>query len=256
MKAFKPFIFGLSAVVTGVVVVLLVFRAAGSASSSNSYTEQKRALHYYDQQPVPLGSITLDLVYFVAKDAQDQIYSGWQKTLEIAASRVSKFYETQFEGLAKITPKVYPKAVIGDQERLFYNGDATDSGNPNALRSIGAELKKKLFAESEDKTSYHILGIIYEDVGAAGSGDLRSFLVAREYLTREPIVSTYGISIFAHEFGHTMGMPDLSYGEKSDIGKHIIFTGDDIMGTGRFKPLSLTYLSNEIKKHMIEYAKN
>jgi M6 family metalloprotease-like protein len=103
------------------------------------------------------------------------------------------------------------------------------------------------------------MGILYEGVGSTATiikkddksnnlallseGSLPAFLASNYYLTGESY-QDYGKTIFAHEFGHTLGLPD-SYDLVSNIP-----SSDDIMGSGRYRPLSITYLSLEAKEKL------
>ena len=68
------------------------------------------------------------------------------------------------------------------------------------------------------------------------------FLLNREFLAG--IHGSFGGSILAHEFYHTIGIPD------SYIPPKAVPTSQDIMGLGRFKPLNKTYLSHESLKEL------
>lgn len=220
---------------------------------SRAAAKPAKTLHYYKNPAIPLSHIRLDLVYFVPRDVAADVIPNWQDVLKEAAASLKKFYEFQFEGLTTIEFQIHPKPIIGKSNTSVYNGKVTDGGNPNALLAIESELQKsKVFQEKPNQ--FRVLGIVYEGVGASGSGAKRTFLMAREFLTRKDVKDMYGLTFFGHEFGHTLGIPDISEGEHLETETTVVFLGDDIMGAGRYKPLSRTYVSDEIKKYM--YAKN
>ena len=95
-------------------------------------------------------------------------------------------------------------------------------------------------------------GTVVTDPGAASQGlesvvlednQPQAFLVS-SYFFSGSSYRDYGNTIFAHEFGHILGLED-SYDLKSDKA-----LDDGIMGSGRFRPLSATYLSLENKKKL------
>jgi hypothetical protein len=68
------------------------------------------------------------------------------------------------------------------------------------------------------------------------------FLVNREFV--DGLYGPHGASIVAHEFYHTLGVPDayLAHDETP--------TSADLMGLGRFRPLETTYLGREVLEGM------
>jgi len=230
------------------------------SASSIATVNSGQFAHYYDNKAIKLKNIRIDYVYFVPKELEYESYPEWQKTFDLASKDLKLFFETQFGDFINIENKIYIKPVIGLNETSYYNGENTDRGNPNGLLRIEEELNKRLYSESGDlydaafkKSENTVLAIIYEGVGASGSGEDRTFMLAREFLTREPIKSTYGITFLAHEFAHALGMPDFSHKQQDELDPEVVFTSDDLMGSGRYKPLKYTYLSGEIKTHMISH---
>jgi M6 family metalloprotease-like protein len=146
---------------------------------------------------------------------------------------------------------------------LFYDSLETKAGNPSAVNAIRDELQKRLLERSGDlyerhfafsPDSFNVLAILYEGVGSGGTvdlgpadfikqGSLPTFLLARNFLTEENY-QDYGTSFFAHEFGHTLGLPD-NYDTKT--GKPY---SDDLMGSGRYRPLEATYILDKDKNSL------
>lgn len=204
----------------------------------------------YDDFSEPRHIIRLDLVYFLPKDVSHNLVPGWKTHLEKAAEQVKEFYLLQLEDSVDFQIHIYPKSIIGENATAFYNGEGTDGGNPHALLAIEAELRER-FPQSGEGV-WNVLGIIFEGVGASGSGEKRTFLLAREFLTREKIKNAYGLTFFAHEFGHAIGFPDSFDGGHEVLKDDVAYTDDDLMGAGRYKPLSHTYLSDETKKYLFK----
>lgn len=276
MKKWQYIALGLFAAAVTTIIILITLKAPKKPSgpllannnAGQNFSSENQFLHYYGKPNVKINSIRLDLVYFVPNDVTAVSQQNWKPASSKAASDLQKFYEYQFENLVSIKIQIYPEAVIGQKNTLYYNGSETDGGNPQGLLNIENELKKRLSSPkgdlyeekySEKLGEYKVLGVIYEGVGAAGSGEKRSFLIAREYLTRKQLSKIYGVTFFAHEFGHTLGAPDevLHQQLENEFDTTVAFTENDVMGSGRYRPLYQTHLSAVIKKQMISsYAQN
>ena len=191
--------------------------------------------HMYNDTSQSIADISLLAVYFVPRNRQNNVLSNWKEVLEKNIQKLKEFHSLQLQGRSSLTYTIYPEPIIGDKEGIVYDTDITQHGNPEALKSITFELETRGFVSTEGSgTPYSVLLIMYEGVGASG-GDTtalisRTFLVAPEY--RE-----FGASILAHEFYHTLGIPD-----GFDL-TTAISTTSDIMGLGRFRPIEKTYLN-------------
>lgn len=221
------------------------------------------ALHYAGKPDIPIKKIAIRAVYFVPQDAASSS-DFWLKPLASALDQTASFYSKQLNGGANISYKIYPQIIVGQQPSSFYDGSSTSLGNPNALLSIRRELEARLFSQtgdlyqqqfsSTDGDQFPVLAVLYEGVGSSGTlpdeGDshaapgsadsLSAMMVARVFLT-DDAYQDFGVTFFAHEFGHTIGLAD---GYDTATGNP---SGDDIMGAGRFRPLGYTYLSKENK---------
>jgi len=93
---------------------------------------------------------------------------------------------------------------------------------------------------ASEKHAYPVLYILYEGVGASGTDGVA--LLSRQFLS-DPQYADQNNSFFAHEFYHTVGIPD-AYGENSHA------YSSDLMGLGRFLPLAHTYLDRATLKEL------
>lgn len=198
----------------------------------------ERKIHYYDDENKNLGVINLKVFYFIPTDKVKNIDSwDFEEVLSQNLKEIKSFHALQFEGLSDINYELSPEPILGLYDSNFYDGPDTSFGNPHALETILKELKNKF---SQDDFTFII---IYEGVGAGGSRELATSIIARGYFTQES-EKELASSILYHEFAHTLGLPD-----EYDHEKNIPFS-NDIMGAGRNKPLKITYLSQEIKEKM------
>jgi hypothetical protein len=224
--------------------------------------------------------VDISAVYFVPKDKTPVPEREWKPQTEAVLKELAEFHNIQLRGTSKINYEIYPRAVMGEFNSITYNTETTDNGNPRALIAIGEELERRFFGRAniagtndvrdsaQAPNSYSILLIVYEGVGAAGgiihSSDLKTaeeiaheigvdksdvfivdiesadgfMLVNREYISGN--ADEGGLSITAHEFYHTLGVAD-KYGSSETAP-----ASNDIMGAGRFRPLSSTYLDSAV----------
>lgn len=216
---------------------------------------------------------------------QKIIVEGWQEIIEKNLKILQKFHSLQFQGRSKIVYKIYPKAVVGLRDSLDYDTAVTQYGNPRALISISEELEKRVFKKDGDlflsdffgisSDEYPVTGILYEGVGSIGGtihesdssknrkdiekefGLLGSvifdvdvdltqgfFLLSRLFLTDQQYAD-FGATLFAHEFYHTLGIPDAYENFPKD--KPV---SQDIMGLGRERPINKTYISRSTLKDL------
>lgn len=224
-----------------VIVLILIFSALGwmyfNLGVPQIHSQAPLPLkipHLYGNQDRFIEKIQVAAFYFVPQNKTKQIDEDWKKVMEAGLTELQKFHFLQLQGLSDIIYKIYPEPIIGFENNLVYDTEITQHGNPSALINISEELEGRKFITRPDG-AYPVTFIMYEGVGAAGAEGF--FLVNREFLAG--IHGSFGNSILAHEFYHTLGAPD-AY-EISDT----IPVSADIMGFGRAKPLDKTYLSKE-----------
>lgn len=241
--------------------------------------------HRYKDADRSIEKIRIFAVYFVPKNKTESIREAWGKPIESALSDLQKFHELQFAGLSKIYYTIYPAPVIGLKESIEYDTETTQGGNPAALLSIAEELDERVFKQTgdlfneefakNDKSAYPVLAIIYEGVGAVGgvvyeseaetSGEIAQetglaealihivdvksvdgFFLTNIFFLEDPEGQTRKNSVFAHEFYHTLGVPD---GYETP-GSYDIPTSQDIMGLGRFRTIEKTYFEKNTLKQL------
>lgn len=229
-------------------------------------------IHYAGNEEASLFSIRIKAFYFIPRDINKPLDADWKNILQEALLNLKKFYEFELRQGISITYDIYPAPITGDKEHRDYDGRDTSRGNPNALVAIHNELIRRAIRSdgdlylkdfsASDLKDYEVMAILYEGAGASamlsGQGpaneygpdvvviqkeELPAFLVSKFFLV-SPTYEDYGLSIFAHEFGHTLGLTD-SY--NLETGQPL---SDDIMGAGRFRPISGTYLSDETKSKL------
>lgn len=240
------------------------------------------ALHFYGDTGRPLGDIMVYAVYFVPENKKALIAENWRGLLETNLAKLQAFHSVQFGGRSQIQYRIYPDPVIGLNESTAYDTNDTANGNPRALITIAQELEKRVFDSSGDRfrsdfaghphNAYPVLMVLYEGVGASGGMifesesesageianklglsesvvfpvDIRAvdgfFLLNREFLTGR--YGPFGASLLAHEFYHTLGLPD-QY--DTPAGAPL---SSDLMGNGRFLPIEKTYLKRDILRRL------
>lgn len=208
------------------------------------------APHYYGNPNLSISDIAIAAFYFLPRNKAHLVINGWRELLEENFKKIQEFHSLQLRGQSSLKYEIYPEPVIGYESNQFYDTDITQHGNPEALRRVAAEIEKRVFNQhgdlfrsdfARDKKVYRVLVIMYEGVGAAGSDNVA--FVSRVFF-QDPQYRLVSTSIVAHEFYHTLGIPD-----RYDIENNIP-TSSDIMGTGRSVPLERTYLNQETLKSL------
>ncbi len=226
---------------------------------------RKQTAHHGQISEISLREVHIDAYYFVPKDQVERLDPKWKENIDKALKNSKSFYEYQTANALGIDYSIFPKPIIGREESSYYNGKDTSNGNPSALLAIKAEIETRQKYDADFGSSgfpgnsgtYRAIALIYEGVGAASmllvdkkptqgkishvvaveKNELPAFLVSNFFLNSTSY-KDYGETIFAHELGHILGLSD-AY----DLGSESVT--DDIMGMGRFRPLSLTYLTAE-----------
>lgn len=221
-------------------------------SSTDVYRQEQAAIphpHRFNQPSQSIDRIEIKAFYVVPKNKTDRAIPDWQKIIDQNLQKLAAFHHTQLRGLSSLTFQVYPEIVIGREENSIYDTDVTQHGNPAALQTIAKELEERVFLPSGDlyredfsaakPNTYQVLYIIYEGVGASGSENIA--ILSRSFLT-DPQYTMRGQTYLTHEFYHTLGLPD-AYDIPSAVPAK-----DDLMGSGRERPLDQTYISPEFIK--------
>lgn len=237
--------------------------------------------HFYKDPARDLSRIAIKVVYAVPKN--EEVFSGWKEAILSAFEKAKKFHEFQFLGRSLFIYEIYPEPVVLKNDRIFYDTASTQSGNPRALISVASEVENRVFKSDGDLYKedfarrgggeYPVMALIYEGVGSAGGiiyenelgsvsdiskkfgipespifkVDVESadgfFLVSRYFLT-EAKYDDIGPTFIYHEFGHAFGLPDL-YDLKTGAPR-----SNGIMGLGRYKPLSRTFIEPELMRDL------
>ncbi|MEK7480619.1 MAG: hypothetical protein AAB604_00770 [Patescibacteria group bacterium] len=221
----------------------VIYFAASNPQLPYETLPERGPLHYYQNAEAPIEKIHALALYFVPKNKIASAIPDWRETLETNIKALQRFHAFQFQGRSQVSYEIYPRAVIGRQDNMFYDTEITQHGNPEALRRTAEELEERLFRPGGDLYDaywaavepgvYRVMIVMYEGVGASGSGN--TAFVSRIFFS-DPRYRSMAATTLAHEFYHTLGIPD-AY-ELSEA----IPTSQDIMGLGRSRPLEKTYI--------------
>lgn len=201
------------------------------------------APHLYDNSQRPIKNIKISALYFIPKNKVNQQKADWKIPLEDSLKKLQKFHYLQFQGRSAVSYEILDKPVIGFLDNIEYDSDFTQHGNPEGLRRISAELEgREIISRSDTNNSaYRVFLILYEGVGASGSENIA--LVSNIFMADSQYESVRA-TIMAHEFYHTLGIPDFY-----DI-PTAVPTSSDIMGLGSSKPIEKTFILRETLKKM------
>jgi len=235
---------------------------APETKQCNVYTYQDKFIDAYGERDC-LDNISLRGIYFVAKDQKDYLKSYWKDSMLIAFNETKKFFEEQFDN--KISIKIEePTIIYGDKNIEEYD-----------FTKIYYEVKDKY--GNNNISNYFIDYGIYVISGNDGNGkDYQGNLggvpgaVVQGSFFLDPnsfgvVTTKYGTDysgymVFAHEFGHSLGIP---HPWDEDVNKNsdgIILDqqfGNDEMGSlmsygGRIGPLiPNSFIRNSVKQRMI-----
>lgn len=196
--------------------------------------------HFYQNPKVSLRDINLKIFYVVPNNLQAA--ESWHSDIAGVLDEVVKFHEVQFHNASRLSADIYPSPVILSREDIFYDTPNTDFGNPQGLKNIDLELEARFpkFLQVPSN-SYLAMAIIYEGLGASGAPN--AMILSRTFLSQEEYSQAKG-SLFYHEFAHTFGVPD-----RFGLSDNRPFS-NDVMGSGRYKPLSTNYLGADLLKDL------
>src|SRR3989338_1971870 len=207
-------------------------------------------LHYYDNPNVSLERVHIQAFYLVPRKSLNGYTLSWKEDFTGALEELKKFYESQFGNSSELTfslldiPVVAPNEFVdslptGLRRATLVDLEPIDKFIADNITKSSAPFYRKAFVDIPNN-AYAVKVIFVEGVSAVGSEGM--LLLSRNYIT-DPAIG-YGTSVLAHEFGHTLGMPDLydyeTYEEYSD----------DLMGSGRYRIINYVYFGDDIKIRM------
>jgi hypothetical protein len=217
--------------------------------------------HMYDNESSSLENIHITVFYFIPKDVISKMDTTWQVSTQKHIEDLVSFHTMQFEGSSKITYDFFPEAIIGKRSVSEYESVLGYDDN-DSLSQIKEEVISRILTDGGDFYSSYtkfkkntsgkdVYLIVFEGKGAAGNDAFA--LVSKSYLT-DPVYKEYASTFLAHEFYHTLGLPDnyqtSSYVYKDNQQVSIsLLTMKDIMGQVNI-PLSHTYIDTETLKKM------
>lgn len=238
--------------------------------------------HAFGDPSRKIPEISIAAFYFVPQNKANNVAENWKEALEDSLLKLQKFHSIQFLGRSSMRYDIYETPIIGLHQSIVYDTNDTSEGNPQALKRISEEIQERVFDKTGDLyvpgfgipsgSAYPVFAVMYEGVGSIGgviyesefelAGDIAKslglpegsifivdiehadgfFLVNRLCVTNPDQCDPGGPTLFAHEFYHTIGVPDEYEGEFQ--------TSADIMGAGRFKAIEETYLNKRIVKKL------
>ncbi len=223
--------------------------------------EEPARPHLYGDPSQSIEQIEIVAFYFVPKNKAAMQIVNWSSILQENLQKLKTFHEFQFLERSRITWRLYPEPIIGQEDNLAYDTDVTQHGNPEALDRISEELASRVFTPGGDRykpditqenpEAYRVWVIMYEGVGATASENV-AFL-SRTFLTHEDY-RLFGPTFLAHEFYHTLGLPDRYEASVKvfEDGQEIpleILNSEDLMGRVRV-PIEYAYLERETLKNL------
>lgn len=243
------YLFAVLAIVIGALVWM--YFGIGRAKVYQGWAPEKNSVHFYERPNAPISKIEIRAFYFVPRNKTERIVDGWRAPLNSALQKLTVFHSQQLQGRSEVWYKIYPEPIVGLKDSIDYDTDNTQYGNPQALLAISEELEQRVLNPSGNLYNYGfsqaepesrlVMMILYEGVGASGTE--KAAIVSREFLTDPEYVNT-GVSVFVHEFYHTIGLVD------GYTIPEAIPTTEDIMGLGKTRPIDRTYVQKSSLKKL------
>jgi len=216
--------------------------------------------HIYEKEDMPIDKISILVYYFIPKDRLDDSINNWKAVTDPHLQDLLKFHEVQFFGTSKISYDFFPQPIVGEKTGAEYETNISEHYGSGEMSSIIEEMTKRVLSEGGDyydpkdtsgERGRRVYLVVFEGEGAAGSGDFG--LISRSYLTLSAY-QTFSSTFLAHEFYHTLGLPD-NYDESSYVFgdsqqvSMLNLTSKDIMGYVRV-PIESTYIERETLQKM------
>lgn len=213
---------------------------------------------------IDLSRIHILMYYVVPIDIKDSQRQDWQSIIDQAMVEIIQFHASQFKDYSTLNYSLYPKPIIGNKTAEEYSKDDTPTDR-KALTFILEEINERVLQKGGDLYDQKIalqpdatyqMNIIFVEGDfpkfqsegktndVVGYGDEKqSAIIYRKVLTDDQR-RDYGTSIVYHEIAHNMGLDD-QYDYQT-----LQPTSDDIMGSGRLRPLKYNYIEPKILKQL------
>lgn len=199
--------------------------------------------HVYDNPSESISDIHITVVYFVPRDMIPASSEQWMIPIEKELVQLQKFHTSQFRGSSRITYVLHPTPIRGEKPRSAYDIDDLRHNDPEMLRPVLDEAMSAAGYSLNAGPPYHVLFVLYEGAGAGGATHVG--LLSRSFFERADTRTAAG-TFLAHEFYHTLGVPDAYqtvpkvFSDGTEFGVELL-KSRDIMGRVRI-PLEETYL--------------
>ncbi len=244
---------------TASLIILTIFVGVSKTRDLPNLTIKKP--HLYENEEISIEKISLTVFYFVPKDSLTKKRDDWKEITEPHLKNLLNFHSSQFENTSTIHYQFFPQVITGEktaeQYESFFEHEDHDSIVP-----IRDEIRRRVLDKQGDlysllqnnvgnSDSREVFLVVFEGAGAAGNNDFA--LISRAYLT-DSKYQTNGSTFLAHEFYHTLGIPDF-YKKSSRVYENneqvsiSLITKKDIMGQV-ITPLSNTYIDTATLKKM------
>lgn len=220
--------------------------------------------HLYGNPDAPIENISLLVLYFVPKDRAERAINNWEEVIEPHLKELQEFHNLQLSGKSKISYEFYPEIIVGEKKGGEYEIKILNHSDPEAIIPVTEEISRRVLSsvgdlylnnlnQEKDMSggARQVYLVVFEGEGGAGNGD--TSLISRAYLTDNGY-KPFGTTFLAHEFYHTLGLPDnyqqsfYVYGDSQKIPISVL-ASEDIMGRVRI-PIRNSYIDRETLKKM------
>lgn len=243
----------------GTSLVLIILFVGVQKSKGRPDIKQSEP-HLYGDERSSLKNIKITIFYFIPKDVISKKNDTWKEKTEQQIKKLQDFHNLQFKNTSKITYEFYPEVIVGGKTTQEYES-VLKNEDKDALPPVKEEIIHRAFTQegnlyevaqkNKEKDTRNVYLVIFEGNGAAGNDDFA--LISRSYIT-DDIYQENGTTFLAHEFYHTLGIPDnyqksvYVYNDNKQIDISLL-TEEDIMGKV-ILPLKNTYINIETLKKM------